>query len=122
MSTAAKVHKAVSGDPTAVDAKQALLMATRWGAEALGLGNVTGSLEEGKAADIVLADLKKPHLVPLYNVYSHIVYSMDRSDIETCLVGGKVVLDGGKSTTADEAEILDRAMEWGRKIKATNSK
>ena len=102
MSTAAKVHKAVSGDPTAVDAKQALLMATRWGAEALGLGNITGSLEEGKAADIVLADLKKPHLVPLYDIYSHIVYSMNPSDIETVLVDGKVVLNEGRLTTADE--------------------
>jgi 5-methylthioadenosine/S-adenosylhomocysteine deaminase len=122
MSTAAKVHKAVSGDPTAVDAKQAVLMATRWGAEALGLGNITGSLEEGKAADIVLADLEKPHLVPLYDIYSHIVYSMRPSDIETVLVDGKVVLAEGRVTTADETEILHKAVEWGQKIRAANSK
>ncbi len=122
MSTAAKVHKAVSGDPTAVDAKQALLMATRWGAEALGLGDITGSLEEGKAADIVLADIKKPHLVPLYDIYSQIVYSMNPADIETVLVDGRVVLDEGRLTTADEAEVLYKAAEWGRKIKAANSK
>ena len=122
MSTAAKVHKAISGDPTAVDAKQALLMATRWGAEALGLGNITGSLEEGKAADIVLADLQRPHLVPLYDVYSHIVYSMNPSDIRTVLVNGKVLLNEGRLTTADETEILNKAVEWGQKIRAANSR
>lgn len=121
MSTAAKVHKAVSGDPTALDAKQALLMATRWGAEALGLGNITGSLEEGKAADIVLADLEKPHLVPLYDIYSHIVYSMNPSEIGTVLVNGEVVLNEGRLTTADETEILHKAVEWGHKIRSGNS-
>jgi len=121
MSTAAKVHKAVSGDPTALDARQAMLMATRWGAETLGLGSVTGSLEEGKAADIVLADLKKPHLVPLYDIYSHIVYSMNPSDIGTVLVDGRVVLDKGELTTADEADILQKARGWGRKISPAHS-
>lgn len=120
MSTAAKIHKAVSGDPTALNAKQALLMATRWGAEALGLGNITGSIEEGKSADIVIADLKKPHLTPMYDVYSHIVYSMHSSDIETVLVNGKIVIDSGRLTTADEAEIINKAVEWGKKIKSVN--
>ncbi|PKL51526.1 MAG: S-adenosylhomocysteine deaminase [Nitrospira bacterium HGW-Nitrospira-1] len=121
MSTAAKVHKAVSGDPTALDAKQVMLMATRWGAEALGLGNITGSLEEGKAADIVVADLKKPHLVPLYDIYSHIVYSMNPSDIETVLVNGRVVLDKGQLTSADESEILHKAQWWGQKISSAKT-
>ncbi len=116
MSTAAKVHKAVSGDPTALNAKQALLMATRWGAEALGLGSITGSLGAGKAADIVLADLKKPHLAPLYDIYSHVVYSMNSADIDTVLVNGKIVLNEGISTTTDESEILEKAREWGKKI------
>jgi 5-methylthioadenosine/S-adenosylhomocysteine deaminase len=122
MSTAAKIHKAVSGDPTALNAKQVLLMATRWGAEALGLGNITGSIEEGKAADIVLADLNKPHLLPLYDIYSHIIYSMKSSDIETVLINGKVVLNNGKLTTADESEILEKAREWGAKISSANTR
>jgi 5-methylthioadenosine/S-adenosylhomocysteine deaminase len=120
MSTAAKVHKAVSGDPTALSAKQAMLMATRWGAEALGLGNMTGSLEAGKAADIVIADLRKPHLTPLYDIYSPIVYSMDAADIESVLVNGKVVIDHKNLTTADEAEIMAKAVAWGRRIKETD--
>jgi 5-methylthioadenosine/S-adenosylhomocysteine deaminase len=121
MSTAAKVHKAVSGSPTALDARQALLMATRWGAEALGLGKITGSLEEGKAADIVIADLDKPHLLPMYDIYSHMVYSMRPSDIETVLVNGSPVLKKGKLTNLDEAGILSKAHEWGLKIQPSKT-
>jgi 5-methylthioadenosine/S-adenosylhomocysteine deaminase len=116
MSTAAKIHKAISEDPTALDARTALLMATRWGAEVLGLGNITGSIEEGKAADLVMADLNKPHLMPLYNIYSHIVYSMRPSDVEMVMVDGKVVVNDGKLTTADESEILQKTRHWSEKI------
>jgi len=116
MSTAAKLHKAVSEDPTALDAKTALLMATRWGAEVLGLGKVTGSIEDGKAADLVMVNLNKPHLIPLYNIYSHIVYAMRSSDVEMVMVDGKVVVNDGKLTTADESEILQKARHWSEKI------
>jgi 5-methylthioadenosine/S-adenosylhomocysteine deaminase len=120
ISTAAKMHKAVSGDPTALNAHQALLMATRWGAEALGFGTITGSIEEGKSADIVIADITKPHLMPLYDIYSHIVYAMHASDIETVLVNGRVVLNGRKLTRADESEIMEKAVAWGQKIRAAD--
>ncbi len=116
MSTAAKLHKAVSEDPTALDAKTALLMATRWGAEVLGLGKVTGSIQAGKAADLVMAELDRPHLVPIYNIYSHIVYAMRPSDIEMVMVDGKVVVNGGRLTTSDESEILQKARHWSEKI------
>lgn len=117
MSTAAKIHKAVSNDPTVLDARTALLMATRWGAEVLGIGNITGSLEKGKAADIAIINLEKPHLTPLYDVYSHIVYSARASDIETVFVNGKLVVDDGKLCSADEEEIISKAKEWRRKIR-----
>jgi 5-methylthioadenosine/S-adenosylhomocysteine deaminase len=116
MSTAAKLHKTISEDPTVFDAKTALLMATRWGAEVLGLGKVTGIIEEGKAADLVMANLNKPHLVPMYNIYSHIVYSMRPSDVEMVMVNGKVVVNDGKLTNADESEILHKAKKWCEKI------
>jgi len=116
MSTAAKIHKAYSEDPTALDARTALLMATRWGAEVLGLGKVTGSVEKDKAADLVMANLIKPHLIPMYNIYSHIVYSMRPSDIEMVMVNGEVVINDGKLMTADESEILDKAKQWCEKI------
>jgi 5-methylthioadenosine/S-adenosylhomocysteine deaminase len=117
MSTAAKVHKAVSQDPTALDSKTALLMATRYGAEILGLGDKTGSLKPGKAADLVIVNLERPHLTPIYDIYSHIAYSMRPSDIETVMVNGRIVVNKGKLATADEEEILEKAKGWQKKIK-----
>lgn len=117
MSTAAKVHKAVSNDPTALNAKTALLMATKCGADALGLGGLTGSLEKGKTADIAIMNLNKPHLTPLYDIYSHIVYSARASDVETVFVNGKLVVDKGRPCTADEEEITAKARAWRCKIK-----
>ncbi|MBE0425543.1 MAG: amidohydrolase family protein [Nitrospirae bacterium] len=117
MSTTAKVHKALSNNPTVLDAKKALLMGTRWGADVLGLGDKIGSLEKGKLADIVMLDLNKPHLTPVYDVYSHIVYAAMASDIETVMVNGKLVIDNRKLLTGDEAEILYKAVRWAEKIK-----
>ncbi len=117
MSTAAKVHKAVSGDTTALDSRTALLMATRWGAEVLGLGATAGSIDSGKAADLVIINLKQPHLTPLYDLYSHIVYSARPSDVETVMVNGRVVVLKGELKTGDEERILQTAGSWGEKIK-----
>ena len=116
MSTAAKVHKAQSGNPTVLDAKTVVLMATRWGAEVLGLGRKLGSIEKGKIADIIVVNINKPHLTPLYNVYSHIVYAAAASDVETVMVNGRIVVDGGQLVTADEEAILFKAKQWCEKI------
>jgi len=116
MSTTAKVHKALSDNTTVLDAKTVLLMATRWGAEVLGLGNKTGSIEKGKIADIIVINLKKPHLTPLYNVYSHIVYAVMASDVETVMVNGKIVVNDRRLVSADEEEILAKARKWQEKI------
>lgn len=112
--TAAKLHKAVSGDPTALDAKTALTMATRWAAEALGLDS--GCLQPGRTADIAVVNLRRPHLVPVYNIYSHLVYAAKSSDVETVMVDGKIIMDGGRILTADEDEVISRAEKWGRRI------
>ncbi|MBI5056379.1 MAG: amidohydrolase family protein [Nitrospirae bacterium] len=117
MSTAAKVHKAFSGDPTAVDSKTTLLMATRNGAEILGLGDKAGSIKAGKKADIVIANLSQPHLTPIYDIYSHMAYCLRPSDIDTVMVNGKFVVENGKLTTMDEQEIMDKARAWQKKIK-----
>lgn len=117
MTTAAKLHKAVSEDPTALDNKTALLMATKYAAEVLGQGDKTGSIKPGKMADLVIANLEQPHLTPIYDIYSHIVYSLRASDIETVIVNGKIVVDNKKLTTMDESEILNKARQWQKKIK-----
>ncbi len=116
MSAAAKLHKAVSGDPTALTARKAFLMATREGAEVLGLGDSLGTLEEGKLADIVVLDLDRPHLTPIYDIYSHIVYSARASDVETVMVNGRVVLSGFRLCDGREEEIMSRARQWSEKI------
>lgn len=118
-STAAKLHKAVSKDPTVLNSRTALLMATRWGAEALGLGEITGSLEIGKEADMVILNIEKPHLIPLYDIYSHIIYSARSSDIETVIIGGRIILNNGELKIQDESEILERARQWGKRIKGS---
>jgi 5-methylthioadenosine/S-adenosylhomocysteine deaminase len=117
MSTAAKVHKATSGDPTALDSKTALLMATRNGAQVLGLGDKVGSITPGKKADLVIANLNQPHLVPIYDIYSHITYAMRPSDIETVIVNGRIVVENRRLKTIDEEEILAKARAWRKKIK-----
>ncbi len=117
MGTASKLHKTVSGDPSALDAKTVVEMATIRGAEALGLGDKTGSIKKGKAADLVMLDLDKPHLTPIYNIFSHIVYAARPSDVQNVMVNGRLAVRDGQAVTADEKEILQRARLWGEKIK-----
>ncbi len=117
MGTASKLHKALSGDPASLDAKTTVKMATIWAAEALGLGNRTGSIRKGKAADLIMLDLDKPHLTPVYNIFSHIAYAAKPSDVEHVMVNGRMVVKGGQIVTADEKEILEKARAWGKKIK-----
>jgi 5-methylthioadenosine/S-adenosylhomocysteine deaminase len=116
MSTAAKVHKAVAGDPTVLDSRTVLAMATRWGAEALGLGRVTGSLEPGKSADMIIVGLNRPHLVPLYDIYSHLAYAVNAADVNTVMVAGRIVVENRGLLTADEGEIIEKAGMWREKI------
>lgn len=116
MSTAAKIHKAIAKDPTVLDAKTVLVMATKWGAAVLGLGSSIGSIEKGKLADIMTINLKKPHLTPVYDIYSHIVYSAAASDVETVIVNGRLIVNKGRLVTDNEDDILQKAAEWGKKI------
>ncbi len=116
MSTAAKIHKAHRSDPTVLEAKDALRMATINGAVALGLADRIGSLEAGKEADVVVIDLRKAHLSPLYNIYSHLVYSARSSDIVALVVRGRVLMDQGRVETLDEEEVLLKARRWAEKI------
>jgi 5-methylthioadenosine/S-adenosylhomocysteine deaminase len=109
MRLAALLHKGHSGDPTAVSAQQALLMATREGARCLNLDHEIGSLETGKRADIVLVDFDKPHLYPRHNVVSHLVYAAGAGDVDTVLVNGEVLVRGGALTKLDAAQICAEA-------------
>ncbi|MCK4911423.1 MAG: amidohydrolase, partial [Thermodesulfovibrionales bacterium] len=113
MHTAALVHKGVCGDPTCMDAYTVLKMATVEGAKAFGL---KGTLSPGAPADMVVVSTDSPHMTPTYNICSHLVYSAKASDVETVMVGGKVVVEEGKLISADREDILDNAAKWAGRI------
>ena len=117
MSTAAKLHKVARLDPTVMNAQTVVRMATIEGAGALGMYKITGSLEVGKKADIIIIGLNKPHLTPLYNEYSHLVYAASGADIDTVLINGKVVMENRSLLTIDETEVMQKVREIAVNIK-----
>lgn len=92
-----------------LDARTVLDWGTREGAAALGMGSEIGSLEIGKRADIVLLDNRSPSLAPLIDGYGVLVHSASGRDVDTVIVGGRIVLAGGQPTRVDGAEIVTRA-------------
>lgn len=116
MDTAAKVHKLYRADPTVMSAKEVFRMATLGGAEALGLGDRIGSIEPGKAADLVLIDIRLPELVPIYDVYSHLVYTIKGPHVRTVIVDGKVIVKDRKMMTVDTNEVLNKVAEIQKRI------
>ena len=119
MDLAAKLQKTYRVDPRALGARGALEMATIEGARALHMENEIGSLEQGKKADFVVLSLNAPNAVPMYDVYSQIVYALKASDIETVVVGGKTLLKDGKVLTVDEPQAVAKAREYGKKVAAS---
>jgi 5-methylthioadenosine/S-adenosylhomocysteine deaminase len=109
--TAAILQKGVRHDPTVMPAAEVFAMGTRNAARALGIDNLVGSLEVGKRADVVLLNFDKPHLTPVFDVYAHLIYSVNKADVETVLIEGEIVLENGAFTRLDEAAILARARE-----------
>ncbi len=116
MNTAAKLHKADSLDPTTMPAETVLAMATLHGADVLGAANEIGSLEPGKKADIIVLDLDQPHLTPLYNIPSLLVYAARGADVVHSIINGRIVMHHRQLTTLDEKAILDSMMTMARQI------
>jgi len=112
MRACALMHKVNNFDPTAVRAKQVVKMATIDGARALGLEKETGSLETGKMADIITINLNQPHLTPLYDPYSHLVYCVGGQDVKNVIVNGKMLMRNREVKTLDEKKILRQAGEF----------
>lgn len=121
MSTAAKLHKVARLDPTVMDANTVVRMATIEGAKALGMGKITGSLEAGKKADIIIIGLNKPHLTPLYNEYSHLVYAACGADVDTVIINGKIVMENRRLLTINENEVMQAVREIAVNIKKSFS-
>jgi 5-methylthioadenosine/S-adenosylhomocysteine deaminase len=117
MRTAALIHKGVNFAPVALPAEEAFAMATINGARAFGLGNQIGSLEAGKLADIIIIDLNSANATPMYNVYSHLVYAVDKNDVHSVFIHGRPIMEDRSLITLDENEIKNRARDIGLRIK-----
>ncbi|MBM3474913.1 MAG: amidohydrolase [Armatimonadetes bacterium] len=113
---AALVHKLHDLDPKVLNAPQALALATRGSAQALGLGGMIGTLEVGKRADVAIVDLSAPHLAPGHHVVSDLVYAARASDVVHTVVDGVVVMRDRKMTHVDEEEIIREVRERGRRL------
>ena len=117
MDMAAKLHKVHTMDPTVMDALTVLKMATIEGAKALGLSHETGSLETGKKADIIIIDTHKPHLTPMYNPFSHLVYAARGQDVSHAIINGRLVMENRQLLTLDLKEVIAKAMEKAKDVK-----
>jgi 5-methylthioadenosine/S-adenosylhomocysteine deaminase len=121
MRLAAFLAKGTSGDPTALPASTTLSMATRLGAQALHMGDITGSLQAGKRADLILVDITRLHNSPRFTrepqaIYAQIVYSSKASDVSDVMINGNWVMREKQLTTLDETEILAQSQEYARQI------
>ncbi len=114
--TAAMLAKAVAGSATALDAHRALRMATLNGARAMGLDSEIGSLEVGKAADIVAFDLSGLAQQPIFDPVSTLIYATGRECVKHLWVAGKQLLDDRRLTRMDEQQLTATAIAWGQRI------
>jgi len=116
---AAKLAKITRMDPLAINAKAVVGMATIEGAKALHMDKEIGSLEKGKKADLILISLDEPNAVPMYDVYAALAYALKASDVETVVIGGRVVMQDRKLLTVNEQVAIAKAREYKKKIAAS---
>ena len=114
---AAKLAKVSKMDPLALNAKAVVEMATIDGARALHMDKEIGSLEVGKKADLVLISLNEPHAQPMYDIYAQVAYSLKGSDVDTVVIGGRVVMRNRELLTVDQPAVLQKAREYGMAVK-----
>jgi 5-methylthioadenosine/S-adenosylhomocysteine deaminase len=118
---AALVAKGISGDPTAIPARTALAMATRLGAHAMHLGDITGSLEPGKRADVIVVNLDESHSTPRFArdvnaIYSQLVYAAKSTDVVDVMCDGRWLMRDHRLLTLDEASLHASAGDVARRI------
>ncbi len=109
MKITALLHKGMSNDPTVTPAQQVLEMATTKAAEALSWQKEIGSIETGKKADLAIVDFQRPHLRPLHNEISNLIYAARAGDVETVVINGKVMMENRKMTTLDAGKVAAAA-------------
>lgn len=116
MRTAALLQKVGTGDPSSLRVMDVMRMATINGARALGIDDIVGSLERGKRADLVVLNLRRPHLVPSIFGPSNLVYSATGQDVEYVFVDGVPMVEGGLVRTLDEERVLEEAEEHAERL------
>lgn len=116
MGMAAKLHKVFSGDSSALNAERVVEMATMGGARVLGMEEQIGSIVPGKHADIILVDMKRPHLTPLYNPFSHLVYAARGADVVTSIIGGKIVMKERRLLQIDISSTMEEVRRIASRI------
>lgn len=116
MRSASLMAKLVTGDPEALGAHTVLRMATTNGATVLGMEDRIGLLKPGKLADLIVIDLDRPHLTPLYDPISHLVYACRGTDVRHVMVSGRWVVHDRRITTVDEANLMARARAMAANI------
>ena len=116
MDTAAKLAKVANLDPTLLDARTVLKMATIGGARVIGLEDNIGTIQAGKKADIIIVDANTPHMTPMYNPYSQLVYSATGGDVRDVIINGKIVYRERRFTTLDSEEIMNKVKSLSREI------
>jgi 5-methylthioadenosine/S-adenosylhomocysteine deaminase len=121
MDLAANVHKVTLLDPTVMRAETVVKMATIDGARVLGMDHLIGSIEAGKQADIIVLDMNQPHLTPLYNAYSQLVYAARGSDVKTSIINGKIVMENRRLLTIDLQAVMNNVREIAAHIQAKQS-
>lgn len=122
MDLASKLQKVTTGDPRALPARQALAMATILGARALGMEKEIGSIETGKRADLIAVRIDSPNAVPLYNVYSQMVFALKGGDVEHVMVNGRLIVRDRKMLTLDQRLVVSKAKELSARVRASLAK
>src|SRR5215467_9330433 len=116
MDTVAKLHKVFTGDPKVISAQQAFEFATIRGAQALHLEKEIGSLEVGKRADLLVIDRDTLNQIPVYNIYSDLVYATKAADVESVVINGRIVMRDRRLLTLDETAVKNDARAFRDKI------
>ena len=110
MRLAANLARLVRDDPAALSARDVVRAATVEGARALGLGERIGTVEVGKEADLIAIEVNAPHLVPIHDPYTTVVFSAGRSDVRHVLVAGEPVVIDRRSTRIDHGDVMAEAL------------
>ena len=118
MSLTARLHKVWQEDPTVLPASEVLVLATRKGGRVLGLGDRVGTLSPGKQADLIVVDLNQPHLTPMYDPYSHLIYAARSADVRHVMVAGRWLLQDRRLVTLDWPDLAARARDYAQDLVA----